>query len=214
MRTRKSPGTPTASQIEKALKDIAWEYAAMVAAALEIAKGPEAPTNHLVQEAFLVHVRNLAEFFRLGVKEFKKTPAVLVPRSDDNVYAVDLCHSVLWSEAPFDGSTRLIKAINKTLSHITYSRDLTSGVSEIDSVFDGYLHVHGTVNLIRRTWEKFLQSVRPEYVRPLCPMDIQYWLDEHTKKWSVQFSDLGNEFERRAKGWSHWKLNETPDGTI
>jgi hypothetical protein len=108
-----------------------------------------------------------------------------------------------------------MKAIDKTLSHMTYSRNLTpSGVSEIVLAFDGCKHVHGTVNLIRRTWDKFTQSVKPEYMRPQYPTDIRYWLDEHTKDWSVNFSALENEFESRATGWSHWKLNETPDGPI
>ena len=185
----------------------------MSAAALEMAKGPESPINHLVQEAFLVHVRSLAEFFRSGVSEFKKTPT-LVPRSDDNIYAIDFCHSVQWSEKPFGRNTQLIRAINKTLSHMTYSRDLTSGVSEIHLAFDGYLHVHGTVKLIRLTWEQFLQSMKPEYVRPRCPTDIEYWLGEHTRNWMTHFSDVENEFEIRAKGWPHWKLNQTPDGPI
>jgi len=102
MKKRKSdPWTPSSPQIEKASKDVAWEYAAMSAAALEMAKGPEAPINHLVQEAFLVHVRSLAEFFHSGVSEFKKNPPTLVSRSKDDIYAVDFYHSVLWSEEPF-----------------------------------------------------------------------------------------------------------------
>ena len=61
MGKRKSPQwTPTSSHMKEASKHVAWEYVAMTAAALEIAKGPGPPVNHLVQEAFLVHVRNLA----------------------------------------------------------------------------------------------------------------------------------------------------------
>ena len=83
----------------------------MVAAALEMATGPDVPINHLVQEAFLVHVRNLAQFFLLGVAEFKKDPLNLVGRTNDNIYADDFCHSVKWSETPFGKGTKLIRAI-------------------------------------------------------------------------------------------------------
>jgi hypothetical protein len=156
----------------------------------------------------------LAEFFWLGVEAFKRNPQVRVPRRDDNIYAVDFCLSVLWDEKPFSKNTKLIKAINKTLSHITYSRDLTSGLSEIDFPFDGRLHVHGTVKLMRRTWCGFVRSMNPDFVSPQHPTDIEHWLVEHTEKWRVKFSDIDDEFERRAKGWSHWKLNETPDGPV
>ena len=159
-------------------------------------------------------MRNLAEFFRSGVKEFKQNPAARVPRGSDNIYAVDLCVSVAWDETPFGKDKKLIKAINKTLSHMTYSRDLTSGLSEIAFPFDGCLHVHGTVKLLRRTWGNFLRSMNPEYVRPRHPTDIEYWLGAHTEKWSVKSRDMEDEFERRARRWSDWKLNETPDGPV
>jgi hypothetical protein len=211
----KTTHRPTSTQIAEASKDVAWEYAAMTAAALEMAQDHKAPVNHFVQEAFLLHVRNLAEFFRSGVDDFIKAPSTIVERTEDNIYAVDFCNSMLWSEKPFGKDTRLMKAINKTLSHMTYSRNLTpSGVSEITLAFDGCNHVHGTVNLIRRTWEKFQHSMKPEYMRPQYPTDIAYWLAEHTNGWRVKFSDWDNEFETQAKRWKHWSLNETPDGTI
>lgn len=147
-------------------------------------------------------------------KEFKQNPAVRVPRENDNIYAVDFCVSVEWDEAPFEKGKKLIRAINKTLSHMTYSRDLTSGLSEIALPFDGYLHVHGTVKLMRRTWADFLRSMNPHYVRPRHPTDIEYWLGVHTEKWRVKFGDMEGEFERCARGWSQWKFIETPDGPV
>jgi hypothetical protein len=193
---------PTADQIKKASKHVAWEYVSMVAAAVEMAKGSwegfSSPMNHLVQEAFLAHVRNLAEFFQ-------------EPRKKDNIYAVHFCASVGWQSKPFEPRTNLIQAINQTLSHMTYSRDRAS---RGHVHFEGYEHVHGTVNLLRHTWADFMKSVMPEFLHPQCPEDINYWLVEHTKDWRVKFSDLQDEFERRARGWSHWKLNETPDGPV
>ena len=80
------PGTPTKTQIRNAPKHIAWEYVALLAAAQQTAEGHPPPINHQVEEAFLVHLRNLAEFFHQGAAEFKKNPAVLPRRQRDNIY--------------------------------------------------------------------------------------------------------------------------------
>ncbi len=61
-------------QIIHACQDVAWEYDAMLAAAVEMPHNHCSPLSHLVQEAFLAHVRNLAEFFNKGTEEFGKTP--------------------------------------------------------------------------------------------------------------------------------------------
>lgn len=84
---------PCREEIKRASKDVAWEYATLLGSALEMANAHGSPMNHLIQEAFLAHVRNLAEFFREGVSEFKKaqTPP---ERLRDNIYAVDFCLSV------------------------------------------------------------------------------------------------------------------------
>ena|SRR2546422_10931924 len=114
----------------------------------------------------------------------------------------------------FDYDRNLIKAINKTLSHMTYSRD---PASKSHAHFEGYLHLHGTVKLMRQTWGDFLKSVKPQFLQPQCPEDIHYWLVEHTKKWPVKFSGLESEFEARAQQRAHdcsWILNQTPDGPV
>lgn len=215
---------PDYDTIKKASQDVAWEYATMLAAAREIAAGDEpgssmkeafltSPTNHLVQEAFLVHVRNLAEFFREGVREFKKAQGP-PPRPRDNIYAVDFCLSVGWQAKPFARDKQLIRAINKTLSHMTYSRDRAA---KGHAHFEGREHVHGTVKLMRRTWADFVNSMRPEFLQPQCPQDIHFWLADHTKDWRVRFGDLESEFEIRAQRRAQdckWTLNQTPDGPV
>jgi hypothetical protein len=201
---------PHTDEIKSASKDVAWEYVALLGAALEMAKGPGPPINHLVQEAFLVHVRNLAEFFREGVSAFKKTQAP-PERSRDNIYAVDFCFLLGWQAEPFAYDRELIKAINKSLSHMTYSRD---PASTSHALFEGCLHLHGTVKLMRQTWGDFLKSVKPEFLQPQHPRDIHFWLVEHTKEWPVSFNDLESNFEGEAKQWKHWTLNQTPDGPV
>lgn len=203
---------PTPDQISGAPKHIAWEYAAALAAALETTKAHRGPTNHHAQEVFLVHLRNLAEFFRNGVEEFKRDPSAPPPRSNDDIYAVDFCHSALWDAAPFDKNTKLIRAINKTLSHMTYSRDLKS---EIDIAFDARYHIHGTVILLRRTWNKFVDSMRPEHKH-----ELGRWLDRHTRPEDlyglrVQIAGFDALFESQlSKLVPHWRREDTPDGPV
>lgn len=203
--------TPTDEQIESAPEHVAWEYVSLLAAAKQMARGPLPPINHQVQEAFLVHVRNLAEFFYLGVDQFKKG-ALRPPRGQDNIYAVDLCSSVSWSEAPFHKDTKLRRAINKTLSHMTYSRDLSLSPgtsSEIDTPFDGQYHAHGTVKLKRRTWDEFMKSMRPQH-QP----ELKKWLLKHAGGMCVHLDTFDSEFEALVKNWPQWKLNQTPDSPV
>jgi len=160
---------PSETDIVDATRDVAWEYAAMLAAVLEMVKGHKGPTNHQAQEVFLIHVRSLAEFFTQRVEEFKSAlkitpppPFPLLPREQrwDNIYAVDFCSDVLWDWKAFKDK-KLITAINKTLSHMSYAR--TSGVDP----FDGKKHAHGTVMLLCSAWDGFLKSLRPEFRKPL-----------------------------------------------
>jgi hypothetical protein len=147
-------------------------------------------------------------------------------RPKDNIYAVDYCLSVGWKPEMFGKDTELIRAINKTLSHMTYSRDQTS---ENHAHFEGYSHLHGTVKLMRRTWEEFLKSIKPEFLHPENPKDIHYWLNYHTRNWKVSipsrggerldFSALESQFETRVNELArerpdYWVLNETPDGPV
>ena len=67
---------PDEDQIKRASKDVAWEYDTMLAASLEMTNAHGSPINDLAQEAFLAHVRNLAEFFREGIEGFKKKKAL------------------------------------------------------------------------------------------------------------------------------------------
>lgn len=150
---------PSPDQITRASRDVAWEYTCLLSAALEMTNPRHAsPLNHLVQEAFLGHLRNLAEFFREGVPEFKKTRKP-PGRLRDNIYAVDFCQSVGWQTEGFAHDRNLVKAINKTLSHMTYSRD---SASTSHACFVGPTHLHGTVKLMRQTWKSFLASMRPD----------------------------------------------------
>jgi len=196
---------PNEDQIRSAPQHIAWEYVALLAAALPPKEPHETPVNHQVQESLLLHVRNLAEFFYSGTRDFKGTPP---SRGKDNMYAVDLCSKVGWDAAPLGPDTKLLRALNKTLSHLTYSRVLDSPQSEIDVAFDGPTHVHGTVVLMRKTWDAFMESVWPKY-EPL----VRSWLQQQADGLKLSLGDFDQNFENAARRWQ-WRLHETPDGHI
>jgi len=172
-----------------------------------MAEGPGAPINHFVQEAFLVHTRNLGEFFREGARTFEANQPP-PEREQNKILAVDFCSSVSWRPQLFTESSKLISAINQSLSHMTYHRDRAA---KGHAHFEGSLHVHGTVELMRRTWGEFMQCVKPEFLHPHYREDINYWLVEHTKEWRVPFNRLENRFEEAVKRWPHWILNRTAE---
>jgi hypothetical protein len=201
---------PKKQQVHDALKHVAWEYAALLAEALPpVAYGT--PLNHQMQESFLLHLRNLAEFFHEGTAEFRSNAAGALgplPRGNDNVHAVDFCCKILWDEKPFDPNTKLRRALNKTLSHLTYSRDVGSGFSEIDIAYDGPSHTHGAVILVRRTWDAFVDSLRDEY-----RTELDDWLEKQAAGLKLSISSFDGQFDKWARQWG-WRLNETPDGHI
>jgi hypothetical protein len=151
------------------------------------------------------------EFFHEGTAEFRSSSAGALgplPRGNDNVHAVDFCCKILWDEKRFDPNTKLRRALNKTLSHLTYSRDVGSGLSEIDVAYDGPSHTHGTVILVRRIWDAFVDSLRAEYRTELAD-----WLEKQATGLKLSISGFDDQFDKWARRWG-WRLNETPDGHI
>jgi hypothetical protein len=202
--------TPTDEQVDGAPEHVAWEYVSLLAAALQMTKGHLAPVNHQVQESFLVHVRNLAEFLCNGVEEFRKNPGTRPTRWQDNIFAVDLCSSVQWDDKRLDKDTKLRRAINKTLSHLTYSRDLISGISEIDTAFNGFLHAHGTTRLMRKTWDAFvLHSLLPQYEPALTS-----WVRKCARDMGVALSEFDARYDIAVRQLPQWQSNQTPDGPV
>jgi hypothetical protein len=128
----------------------------------------------------------------------------------DNIYAVDFCTAVTWNESPFELDTKLRRAIDKTLSHLTYARDLQG--PHLQVAFDGRLHGHGTVKLIRNAWSDFNRSLDEENRDRL-----EEWTRRYTSDFGLSFDDLTGEFEQDAKDRAsreEWQLNTTPDGLV
>jgi hypothetical protein len=201
---------PGQELIAHAPEHVSWEYVSLLAAALEMTNAHPPPVNHEVQEAFLVHVRNLADFFNRGVGQFRDDPSTLPARGKDDIYAVDLCTCVKWDETSFDDETQLRHAINKALSPMTYSRDLRAGKSKVGTAFRGPSHAHGTVMLIRRTWDRFVPCLKPQ-----IEVKLRYWLEKHSKDMKLApLYSFDARYENAVRRWSHWSLNKTPDGVI
>ena len=81
----KSKWNPTDEQKLSALDHMAWEYVSLLAAAQQMAEDHRPPINHLVQDAYLVHLRNMAEFFDKGVAAFKENQGVPSAPDRDNL---------------------------------------------------------------------------------------------------------------------------------
>ena len=196
--------TPTNNDVDRAAKHVAWEYVSMLAAAWQMAEGHGTPLNHQVQESFLVHVRNLAEFFCKGAFVQRDRKRM------DNIYAVDFCTGISWDPSPLQSQTKLRRAIDKTLSHLTYARDMAG--PDVQDRFEGYLHGHGTVTLLRRTWADFWKSV---------PLPLQTRLTNELRNFAIGLgldpNDMAANFERcvhqRIAAGEKWELNMTPDGS-
>ena len=71
--------------------------------------------------------------------------------------------------------------------------------------FDSQLHLHRTVKLIRRTWDAFLESLKPEYQAGLSD-----WLAKHAEDMLPSLSGFDEQFEEKARRWSYWQFNKTP----
>jgi hypothetical protein len=224
-RSAKQPKDPTPTklwapmpcQVYRALEHVAWEYYMLIASAFAVASGPSEtirePTNHMVQEVFLVHFRNLAEFFCMGVDEFRATgTAPRRAKAHDNIYAVDFCTEVGWQEDGFRRDTQLRVAINKTLSHMTYSRDLKG--KQISKAFDGRYHVHGTMKLFLRTWQKFVTCLKPGY-----EVELDRWIKHHSRNLDISVEEMISAFECLARKHAQsntwrWQLDTTPEGPV
>lgn len=194
---------PGAQELERVSNHVAWEYCALLAAALEMANAPKSPRNHQAQESFLLHLRNLADFFSGGSAAPGATVSAPPSRSKerDDIYAVDLSERVGWDPGPFARNTKLRQAMNKTLAHMTYSRD------SIDVPFDGWRHLHGTVKLVRKTWQAFLGSLRSAHRTQLARE-----LERHASGLGpLDLNGFDEHFERLVSALPRWLRDTTPD---
>ena len=138
-------------------------------------------------------MRNLAEFFCKGVTKFRSAPGTAVRREEerDNIYAIDFCTEVKWKPALLERDTKLRRAIDKTLSHMTYSRDLRG--SQLDIAFDGRFHAHGTAKLRLQTWRNFRLAMRADLGDAL-----DEWISRHATGLEIAVDKTLRKFEERA----------------
>ena len=164
---------PAPGQLPDAIKHVVYVYVATLAAALQMTKPHASPVNVLIQDAFLTHLRALMEFFRV------KEPA---ERRADNILAVDFRYPMAWDAMEFGPKSKLSVAVNKTLSHLTYSRD------KLPKPWDGPRNLHGTVRLFRCTWEEFLASVK--FVNSNHGLEFEVQLGEQAVGWRLRLEDF------------------------
>lgn len=168
------------AQLETALEHVVWEYACFLGTAREMATSHPPPRNHLFQNTYLIHARSLMGFLYSGAEDRKKRATGWIRRKMDDIYAVDFCDKVGWDNRAFSNESKLAVAINKTLTHLTYSRNMTSPSSQLDSAFHGPSHLHGTTRLFVRAMEKFSLSLLPEFRQA-----YRLFLDEKEREWNI-----------------------------
>jgi hypothetical protein len=130
---------------ERMLDHVAYEYVMLYAAAVEMTMPHSPPVNHLVQEAFLIHTRNLLSFFLLGGSN-----------RDDDITIATFCQKVQVPDK--EEAKQLRNAIDKTVAHLTKSRIVDRENPKI-APFNGPQHLHGTVTFVQEHWEKFLSAL-------------------------------------------------------
>ncbi len=146
------------------LDHVAYEYVMMLSAAEQMGIEHPPPVNHLIQTAFLTHLRVLALFFERSTEKNEKEK-----RKDvgDDICAFQIVDksplsTIGWDGGPFVKGGSLRIAINKTVSHLTQKRILSEDSVDSIAPFSGPKHLHGAVSLIRKTWNTFNQCLTPQ----------------------------------------------------
>jgi hypothetical protein len=177
---------PDSPRLTRGLQDLAHEFVSCLAAAQEMQNSKhETPVNHLIQDAFLVHYRALREFFR-GSED------------KDNVQAVHCVDCVAWNLAPFQSRCGIEVAINKCLSHLTYSRDPELPDTEMTISWDGPSHLVGAVRVLLEAWGKFTDHILPDLKQA-----FQHELEKKAGEYRLDIEAFKRDYEIRARRLRH-----------
>jgi len=173
---------------------------------VEMTKPHPCPTNILIHDATLTHLRALAEFFWFRKGAQPGPPSQIDPTKPD-LFARYYCDRLCWDPAPFDRSSNLMKALDKSVAHLTLARDLSDADVGIEAPWDGPTHLHGTAMLMLRTWENFMVGVRPDH-RP----HFDEWLACHAKAFGVSLASFETDLTRivRSRIGNGYRLNSIP----
>jgi hypothetical protein len=200
---------PKTPQLTRGLLDLAHEFVSCLAAAQEMLDPRhKSPVNHLMQDAFLAHYRALREFFRGGSP--KRGPVTNGPgeRRADNVWAIDYIDSVTWDPEPFDKTCGIEVAINKCLSHLTYSRDPALPDTELTIGWDGSLHLVGAVRALLVAWDEFSAHIRHEFAP-----EFRHRFDTRAEEYKLDLPTFRRDYESRARRLGH-RMDDLPNAFL
>ena len=193
-------------RLQKGIRHVCYEYVLLLAGFVQMTKPHPCPTNILVQDATLTHLRALAEFFWFRKGAQPGPPSQVDPDRPDllaRYYYDRLCRD----PAPFDRSSNLMKALNRCVAHLTLSRDLSDPDVRLVSPWDGPTHLHGTAMLMLRTWEEFIRGVHADF-RPR----FDKWLASCAKQFGISLAGFESDLTRivRSRVGDGYRLDPTP----
>jgi len=184
----------TPAQLEAGLKHVCYEHVSLLAGAWEMTNPAHVrPINLLIQDATLVHLRAMAEFFHFSPDD-GPLPKTL-PRDRPDAKAIFYCQTAAWNPLQFDRSSKLMKALDKCLAHLSLARELTIQNVGLSVAWDGPTHLHGTMKLMLTTWDQFQIAVLPQFVATLdrCLKEAEKTVDFSITDFDLRFDAVSRQ---------------------
>jgi hypothetical protein len=149
----------TRDDIKLGIRHVCYEYISFLAGADEMLNPRHVePVNRLIQDATLVHTRNLAEFFFFRPGDRLGLPPSPVDRSD--LKALYYCDKPpKWTCNRFERESNLMNSLDKHLAHLSLAREINNPKFQVSGKWDGPTHIHGAVRLVMDTWNSFQTCV-------------------------------------------------------
>jgi len=200
------PGVGTETRLTSGIRHICYEQVLLLSSFREMMKRHPCPTNLLIQDATLTHLRVLAEFFWFR-KGAQPGPPSRIDQKKPDLLARYYCDRLCWDPSPFDRSSSLMKALDKCVAHLSLGRVLSYAGLGIRAAWDGPTHLHGTAMLMLRTWEAFMGGLRPEF-RP----HFEHWLADHARAFQISSASFESELTRivRSRAADGYQADKLP----
>lgn len=186
---------------------VCYTYVAFLAGALQMLRPHPCPVNVLIQDATLVHLRALAEFFQFRQGDALGPPS-RINEERPNLRAQYYCdRPPCWTSKHFQRKppSNLMMALDRGLAHLSLGRALSDACHRIRVPWHGPAHLHGAVMLILDTWDAFLRCINPCFEN-----DIASGLKRHEHGFEVSLSEFRNRFTAEVSRLRVYQLNALP----
>jgi len=200
------PAVAIQGLLEEGIRHICYEHVLLLSGFREMMKPHPCPTNLLIQDATLTHLRALAEFFWFRKDEQPGPPSQINPKKPD-LLARYYCDRLRWDPSPFDRSSSLMRALDKCVAHLSLARVRSDPEVGIQAAWHGPTHLHGTAILMLRTWDAFMGGVRPGF-RPR----FEDWLAHYASAFQISLAGFESELTRlvRSRAADGFEVDKLP----